>query len=209
MALLETEDIETENKNRINNLGNYTVLNAFVYEVINKDLSNEDKIGLKYLELMLDSAYEYSFPILYQNELNSFSKKLISFRKSQQRDLFYSLCEIIESQEFKEKVKNEKEWAGAGLVITGSSKRKNQILANRGSDNLIVLTPYWKELSWIVNKIFHSSEIKWEIRSLNKYYYLGEMGKAAVEYQESVSGIDFSHIGICEAVILKVYEIFR
>lgn len=209
VALLETEDIEAEDNNRFNNLENYVALNAFVYEVIKKDLSNEDRVSLAYLNPILDAAYENSFPLSYQSELNSFSKKDINFRKSQQRDLFYNLCETIESEDFSKKVQTEKEWGGAGLVVTGSEKRKEQLLSGRKSDTTIVLTPHWKELSWIVRTIFHSNEIKWEINHLNKYYYLGEMGKAAIEYQESVSGIDSSHIGICEAVILKVYEVFK
>ena len=206
--ILNSENIKDKLNEGIKNLNNYRVLESFVYEVIKKDLSDKDRVSLDYLNPILDAAFEYSFPISYQNELNSFSRKDVNNRKSSQRDFLYKLCEKIVSEDFKQKIKTEREWGGAGLVITGSEKRKEQVLSGRKTDNTIVLTPYWKELSWLVRTIFHSDEIKWEINHRNKYYYLEEMGKAAIEYQ-AASQDEKDHIGICEAAIVKVYEIFR
>ena len=50
--------------------------------------------------------------------------------------------------------KNEKEWGGVGFIITGKDVKKDwetptqESYTLRGSD-LIVVTPYYKELSWL------------------------------------------------------------
>jgi len=43
---------------------------------------------------------------------------------------------------------------------------------------------------------------------MNKYYFLKEIGKGAIECQEKQKNNDTSYIGICEALLTRAYFLF-
>jgi hypothetical protein len=106
---------------------------------------------------------------------------------------------------FAKKIEKTQEFGGADLVITGSEERKKQLNENYPFD-LVVLTPYWKELSWVVSHIYNSESTKWLFNSFNKYIYFKEFGEAAIEYQNNNPN-DIDHIGICRAGIAKAFSL--
>ena len=119
-----------------------------------------------------------------------------------------SLCELsdtITRDDFNKIIENTSEFCigGADLVITGSVDRKNQLNKNYELD-LVVLTPYWKELSWIVSTIYKSEYTKWLFNVSNKYIYFKEFGESILEYQK-INPNNEDHIGICKAGIAKAY----
>jgi hypothetical protein len=88
-------------------------------------------------------------------------------------------------------------------VITGSKERKKQLNLRYPSD-LVVLTNYWKELSWVVLQIYNNASTNWQFNNMNKYIYFKEFGEALLEYQKNHPN-DPSHVGICQAGITRAY----
>ena len=95
----------------------------------------------------------------YQEKLNEFGAGLRIQLNSKALDLFLEISDLIAMSNFNEKTKNTEAFGGAGLVITGSIERKNHLNENYPLD-LVVLTPFWKELSWVVSHIYNSESIR-------------------------------------------------
>lgn len=183
---------------------NFKELDAVVYEVINKSHSTIQP-SIEYLNLLQEAAEENFFPMDYQEKLNAFGADLRIKLNAQALDLFLEISDLIAMPNFNEKIENTPEFGGANLVITGSIERKNQLNENYPFD-LVVLTPFWKELSWVVSHIYNSESTKWLFNSFNKYIYFEDFGEAVIEYQ-SKNPNDKDHIGICKAGIAKAYSL--
>jgi len=183
---------------------NFKEIDAVVYEVIDKSTTTIQP-SIEYLHLLQEAAEENLFPMYYQKKLNAFGAELRIQLNSKALDLFLEISDLIVMSNFNEKTKNSEEFGGAGLVITGSIERKNQLNENYPSD-LVVFTPFWKELSWVVSHIYNSESTKWLFNSFNKYIYFKELGEAAIEYQNKNPN-DKDHIGICKAGITKAYSL--
>ncbi len=183
---------------------NFKEIDAVVYEVIDKSATTIQP-SIEYLHLLQGAAEENFFPIEYQEKLNAFGAELRIQLNSQALDLFLEISDLIAMPNFNEKIKNTQEFGGADLVITGSLERKQQLNENYPLD-LVVLTPFWKELSWVVSHIYNSDSTKWLFNSFNKYIYFKEFGEAAIEYQNKNPN-DTDHIGICRVGIAKAYSL--
>lgn len=174
-----------------------------LYEVVEKTLGLMP--SLNYLTNLLDAAFDFQFPKKYQLELHSFGGQAYNEKLQLAIDELLDIQRLIKTTDISMLIKNQEEWGGANLVITGSASRMEQ-LNNQYPQDLVVLTDYWKELSWIVQTIYNNSKITWQVDYSNKHYLLNEIGKAALEYQ-SKKYDDFNHIGICNAVIVKAYKV--
>lgn len=183
---------------------NFKEIETFVYEVIEKS-SSTIQPSIEYLHLLQGAAEEHFFPMEYQEILNAFGAELRNQLNSQALDLFLEISELIAMPNFAQKIESTQEFGGADLVITGSEDRKKQLNENYPLD-LVVLTPYWKELSWLVSHIYNSESTKWLFNSYNKYIYFKEFGEAAIEYQNNNPN-DTDHIGICRAGIANAYSL--
>jgi hypothetical protein len=183
---------------------NFKEIDTVVYEVIDKSASTIQP-SIEYLHLLQGAADENFFPMDYQEKLNAFGAELRIQLNSQALDLFLEISDLIATPNFNEKIEDTQEFGGADLVITGSLERKQQLNENYPLD-LVVLTPFWKELSWVVTHIYYSESTKWLFNSFNKYIYFKEFGEAAIEYQ-SKNPNDKDHIGICRAGIAKAYSL--
>jgi hypothetical protein len=204
-------DIYTRNNftcNIINNNlneGNTEQLTAIVYSVVNKS-PNTISPSLSYLKLLLDAAFEYSFPIGYQKLLYKFGINNYNEKLEKAIDTFLHYQSILINGDYLKKIKNQEEWGGANLVITGDEARKDQLNKDYPSD-LVVLTPHFRELSWLVNTLYYDESIAWQVDSSNKHYILHELGLAALEYLEN-NLTDANPNDICLAVLYKAYKIF-
>lgn len=183
---------------------NFKEIDVVVYEVINKSQTTIQP-SIEYLHQIQSAAEENNFPMKYQEKLNDFGAELRIQLNSQALDLFLEISELIATPNFNEKIEDTQEFGGADLVITGSLERKQQLNENYPLD-LVVLTPFWKELSWVVSQIYNSDSTNWLFNSFNKYIYFKEFGEAAIEYQ-SKNPNDIDHIGICRAGIAKAYSL--
>jgi hypothetical protein len=155
---------------------------------------------------MLDAAFENCFPKSYQKFLHQFGKSDYEDRLQHTFDALLDLQGLVESVQFPSDVAKQEEWGGANLVVTGSKKRKSQL--NRDyPDVLVVLTPHWRELSWLIHKIYWDNQIAWQVDYTNKHYVLHEFGTAALEYQKE-NPDDSSPRGVCLAVLYRAYRIF-
>lgn len=178
-------------------------LEAEVYEVVEKDLNLQP--SLRYLVPILDAAFEHMLPFHYQKLLNEFGDHNYHEILSRTLDFFISLEDQIKNNEFPIKVNKQQEWGGANLVITGSQERKEGLNKYYPGD-LVVLTKHWKELSWLVEKIYNDKTINWQIDAENKYHLLSEMGNAAVHHIE-INKEEESPISICLAVLNAAYRV--
>jgi hypothetical protein len=183
---------------------NFKEIDVIVYEVKNKSLTTIQP-SIEYLHLLQSAAEENNFPMKYQEKLNEFGSELRKKMNSQALDLFLEISDEISKSNFAQNIASTQEFGGADLVITGSVERKKQLNENYPLD-LVVLTPFWKELSWVVTNIFFSESTKWLFNSYNKYIYFKEFGEAAIEYQ-SKNPDDKDHVGICRAGITRAYSL--
>jgi len=71
----------------------------------------------------------------------------------------------------------------------------------------VVLTPHWRELSWLVQTLYWDEKIAWQVDAGNKYYILNQMGEAAIQYQQEYPN-DNNPKGICLAVLYSAYKVF-
>ncbi len=186
-----------------NDPANFTKYIAEIYEVVTKDLSCFP--SLAYLRPMQDAAFENGFPGLYQMELAIHGKKHSEKLNAAAIDLICTYMKMIENDQWPAEVAKEREWAGAELVITGDPERKAQLNREYPLD-LVVLTPNWQKLSWLLRNIYHDKSINWQIDYLSKYKILDELGQAILEYQDKYPGHDLK--GECMALVTKVYSIF-
>ena len=187
-----------------NNLQNYIPFEVDLYEVVEKNLTLVPK--LDYLVKLQDAAFEYSFPKDYQEKLHRFGFKDYNEKLQNTLDAFLNYQLIIENGKYPAKLKKQEEWGGANLVITGEQSRKDQLNREYPHD-LVVLTPHWKVLSWLVETVYWDNKIAWQVDYTNKHYVLGELGEAALEYQHENPN-DNNQKGICLAVLYRAYRIF-
>ena len=189
-------------ENLYKNPFNFKESDTVVYEVVNKSATTIQP-SIEYLHLIQAAAQDNYFPMAYQIVLNSFGTELRNHLNSKALDFFIELSDTITRDDFNKIIENTSEFGGADLVITGSADRKNQLNKNYELD-LVVLTPFWKELSWIVSTIYKSKYTKWLFNVSNKYIYFKEFGESILEYQK-INPNDEDHIGICKAGIAKAY----
>lgn len=182
-------------------------IEAFTYEVVNK-LDNPGMISLEYLEKIQDAAFDNDFPENYLKQIDEFGKKGILKKNREAIDSILKLMEQVNSNGFQDLCKEQQEWGGAKLIITGSLERKEKSLIS-DKEVLVVLSPFWKELSYLIKNIYYDDVINWQINGYNKYYFIEELGKGAIEYQENNSETGKEdYKGICEAVLNKAYVLF-
>jgi hypothetical protein len=189
--------------NSLNDLNNYKAFDVEVYEVVNKDLNLFPNIN--YLSLMQDAAFENSFPSKYQEELYRFGLKDYNKKLQIAIDCLLEIKHQIESIDISEKAIKQEEWGGANLVVTGSIDRKKQLNRQYPQD-LVVLTPYWREIAWVIVAVY-DEKISWQVDYLNKYYVFEQLGQAALEYQLKEPN-DKTYKGICLAVLNRAYKVF-
>ena len=198
------EPLEKHYEELYKNPFNFKEIDAVVYEVIEKSATTiQPSIG--YLNLLQDAAWENFFPMYYQEKLNAFGADLRIQLNSQALDLFLDISDLIAMPSFKEEIENTQEFGGAKLVITESIERKKQLNENYPL-TLVVLTPFWKELSWVVSHIYNSESTQWLFNGSNKYIYFKEFGEAVIGYQNKNPN-DINHIGICRAGISSAYSL--
>ena len=183
---------------------NFKEIEAIVYVVIDKSATTIQP-SIEYLNLLQEAAEENDFPIIYQQTLNAFGAEVRSRLNSQTLDLFLEISDLIAMPNFTKKIESTDEFGGANLVITGSLERKQQLNESYPLD-LVVLTPFWKELSWVVLHIYNLESTKWLFNSFNKYIYFEKLGESALEYQNK-NPKDLDHIGICQVVIASAYSL--
>ena len=176
---------------------------AEVYEVVRKDLGLMPK--LNYLRPILDAAFYNGFPDSYQRRLHEFGDDDYHQKLGKTLDFFISLEDLIKKNKFPSEVKKQKEWGGANLVITGSKIRKDQLNRDYPHD-LVVLTKHWKELSWLLEKIYNNEHVIWQIDAANKYHFLSQMGQAAIDYMLKSSD-ESSPVGICLSLLHAGYRV--
>ena len=195
------ENLITDNKN---NLNNYHQIEVEVYEVVNKELDLMP--NLNYLTKLQDAAFENCFPKEYQEMLYQFGLVDYNDRLQKSIDALLDYQVLIEMGNFPMKVKNEEEWGGANLVITGDKSKKERLNRDYPSD-LVILTPHWRELSWLVTTLYWDEKVAWQIDYTNKHYVLEQLGVAATAYQKENPN-DTNSNGICLAVLYKAYSVF-
>ena len=174
------------------------------YEVVNKTFGLYPK--LEYLRMMLDAAFEDFFPVAYQKTLHDFGVTDYNKKLSTTLDALIEMENLLKKGEYPPNVKRHKEWGGANLVITGKQSRKDQLNLGYPHD-LVVLTPHWHQLSWLVQTIYWDKRIAWRVDSTNKHYVLEQFGLAALEYQKKYPN-DPKPSGICLAVLYAAYRVF-
>lgn len=187
-----------------NNLINYKPLEVEVYEVVKKELNLFPK--LNYLNKLQDAAFEYSFPKKYQESLHRFGLNDYDEKLKKSLDVLLDFQSLLEIGEFPKKVEDQEEWGGAELVITGKESRRNQLNRDYPND-LVVLTPHWREVSWLVQTLYWDEKIAWQVNASNKYFILNQLGSAALEYQKEQPN-DSNPKGICLAILYRAYKVF-
>ena len=190
-----------------NNLqvGKAEQITAIAYTVVNKSPITIPP-SLKYLNILQDAAFEHAFPIEYQKTLYKFGLKNYNEKLIKSIDALLYYQSILIKGDFPETIKNQDEWGGANLVITGDESRKEQLNKDYPLD-LVVLTPHFRELSWLVKTLYNDETISWQVDYTNKHYVLHEFGLAALEYLEN----NPNHTNpneICLAVLYRAYKIF-
>jgi hypothetical protein len=181
----------------------YEPKEAFVYEVVEKDLSLHP--STEYLDVMLDAAFENHFPGGYVQQLSRFGKRDVEKKSQKGIDYLLLLRDIVLQSNWPNEVSKEPEWGGAELVITGDPQRKSTLAENHPED-LVILTPHWQKLSWLVRNIYHHPSMNWQINYFNKYAILSVLGNAINEHQNEFPS-DKDEKGICKALIIRAYEI--
>lgn len=185
-------------------MGVYSSLNAFVYEVQRKEGGLVP--SLEYLSILQDAAFDNYFPRDYQLELNKFSIPAIEAYRVSALDYFCNLQDLILEDRWPEKALRFGEWGGANLVITGSQERRDQLQRDYPRD-LVILTPFWKELSWLVDDIYHEESIRWQRDASNKHAILGELGQAIAEIiTDGNQKASLKELAL--AVVYRAYRIF-
>jgi hypothetical protein len=202
--IFSEENMDGEVEDLYNDPANYTDTDVVVYTVINKS-PNTINPSIRYLHQLQEAAEENLFPISYQHILNNFGAVVRKQLNSKALDFFLSIADQITHDDFKEKVKDTYEFAGAGLIITGSKERKRR-LNERYPDDVVVLTKYWEALSWIVLQFYENESTSWLFNYLNKRKYFQDFGKALLAYQKNHPN-DTDHIGICQAGITQAYSL--
>jgi hypothetical protein len=91
------------------------------------------------------------------------------------------------------------------LNHTGSKIRKEQLNRDYPHD-LVVLTKHWRELCWLLEKIYNNEHIIWQIDAANKYHLLSEKGEAAIDYMVKSSD-ETSPVGICLYLLHAGYRV--
>jgi len=181
----------------------FTSFETEVYEVVKKDLSLKPK--LNYLRPILDAAFYYNFPNTYQRLLYKFGNIDYEEKLSKIIDLFLDLDIAIRNEKLKVNYKTQQEWAGANLVITESLERKEDLNKNYPQD-LVIVSKYSRELSYLLERIYNDENIIWQIDSTNKYYLLSEIGNDILHYQ-SKNKDSKTYKEICLTMLHTAYRI--
>jgi hypothetical protein len=202
--IFSEENMDIDVEDLLNDPTNYTDTDVVVYTVINKS-PHTIHPSIRYLHKIQEAAEENLFPMAYQHILNNFGAVVRQQLNSKALDFFLSIADQMQQDDFKEKVRDTDEFGGAGLVITGSEERKRQLNENY-PDDVVVLTNYWKELSWIVLQFYENESTSWLFNYFNKRIYFQDFGKALLAYQKNHPN-DIDHIGICQAGITQAYSI--
>jgi hypothetical protein len=185
-------------------MGMYSSLKAFVYEVLRKEGGLVP--SLEYLSILQDAAFDNYFPRDYQDELNQFSRPAIEAYRKKALDYFCALQDLILEDKWPEEAHKFEEWGGANLVITGAEERRDQLQRDYPQD-LVILTLHYRELSWLVDNIYHEESIRWQHDASNKHMILGEMGQAMAEIITN-DGPKASLKELALAVVYRAYRIF-
>jgi len=202
--IFSEENMDIDVEDLLNDPTNYTDTDVVVYTVINKS-PHTIHPSIRYLHKIQEAAEENLFPMAYQHILNNFGAVVRQQLNSKALDFFLSIADQMRQDDFKEKVRDTNEFGGEGLVITGSEERKRQLNENY-PDDVVVLTNYWKELSWIVLQFYENESTSWLFNYFNKRIYFQDFGKALLAYQKNHPN-DTDHIGICQAGITQAYSI--
>ena len=72
--------------------------------------------------------------------------------------------------------------------------------------DLVVLTKHWRELSWLLEKIYNNEHVIWQIDADNKYHLLSEMGQANIDHMLKYSN-ETSPVGICLSLLHAGYRV--
>ena len=187
------------------NAGQVEQITAMAYTVVNKSPITIPP-SLKYLSILQDAAFEHAFPEKYQKTLYKFGLKNYNEKLEKSLDTFLHYQSILSKGTFPLDIKKIEEWGGANLVITGDLARKEKLNKDYPLD-LVVITPHYRELSWLVDTLYNDETIAWQVDSSNKHYVLKQMGLAALEYIENNPN-DHNPNGICLAVLYKSYKVF-
>jgi hypothetical protein len=181
----------------------YEKKQAYTYEVVKKRLDLHP--STEYLDVLLDAAFEYHFPGEYIEEVSGYGKHDVQIKSSAAIEYLLLLREFVLNNNWPKEVSNEPEWGGAELVITGDLNRKKELAINYPED-LVILSPHWKKLSWLVRNIYHHPSMHWQTNYYNKYAILNALGTSMADYQKN-NPDDREAEGICEALIVRAYEI--
>ncbi len=150
---------------------------AWVYVVKNK--SNFIAPNAKYLNKIIEAAYEYSFPSDYIIQLKKYSAKTV-----QEKNLlseFVDILDAIRKGNINDIINNVEEWGGADVLITSSIKKRNEFKKNYHHITC-VFTKYSKELSWLFFKFKVLFEHR--INFINKYDFYYALAQSANDYLE-------------------------
>jgi len=181
----------------------YEAKEAFIYEVVEKNFSLHP--STEYLDVLLDAAFENHFPGSYIEMVSGFGKIDVENKTKNAINYLLLLNDIVLEDNWPGEVFQEPEWGGAELVITGTPQRKLDLEINHPED-LVILTPHWQKLSWLLRNIYQHPSMKWQINYRNKYAILNILGNAIKEFQDE-NPHSRDEIGICEALILRAYNI--
>lgn len=202
---IKNHDFENEDTLNFNIFfdSSYKQINAYTYEVVEKNLNLNPTT--EYLNKILDAAFENNFPAKYISLLSNFGKKDVEYKTDKAIDFLLHLRDIVINNNWPSEVQNEPEWGGAGLVITGDEGRKRYLAMHHPND-LVIVTPNWKNLSWLLRNIYHHPTMNWQITSENKYDILSQLGKAMIAYLEN-NPSESKDIGIYESLISSAYQL--
>lgn len=204
LTILKTTGIHFYEDDILPTYKDFVEIECETYEVVNKTFGLHPK--LDYLQIMLNAAFDDFFPIVYQKTLHEFGISDYNKKLSIILDVFIEMENLLKNGNYPVEVKKQKEWGGANLVITGKQSRKEQ-LNNEYPHDLVVLTPHWRQLSWLVQTIYWDERINWKVDYLNKHYVLKQFGLAALEHQQKYPN-DPNPRGICLAVLYAAYKVF-
>jgi gamma-glutamylcyclotransferase (GGCT)/AIG2-like uncharacterized protein YtfP len=186
-------------------LANFAEVEINVYEVVKKELNLSP--SLRYIDLIIKGAEQKSLPKWYIESLYEFRLPVVKNKKMAALNFCLCLQDQIEAKEFKDTVKDEKEWGGAELIVTGSEERRKQLKRDYPSD-VVVFTKYWREVSWLIHKIYYDDSINWQLNHKDKSTICRLLGESALDYMRNKHKDDESHLELCQAIIVKAYDLF-
>jgi hypothetical protein len=102
--------------------------------------------------------------------------KHLVVREAMEKGLLVILRAGIESGEYRSSCSNARPWGGADVIITDTPIPD--------TSKTVVVTPYWKELSWLFGVI--ADYFDWHLDYLNKYEFYPRLAQAAMSGQQEM-----------------------